>query len=99
MKKISWSVEKNIKLKGDKNRSICFEDIVAVLETGRHIDDIEHPNQEKYPHQRMFVVMVNDYVYGVPYVENDDEIFLKTAFQSRVLKHLYLPDETNDKQT
>jgi hypothetical protein len=72
---------------------------VAVLETGRRIDDIEHPNQEKYPHQRMFVVMVNDDIYGVPYVENDDEIFLKTAFQSCVLKHLYLPDDTNDKQT
>jgi hypothetical protein len=97
MKKIGWSIEKNIKLKSDKNRSISFEDIVAVLETGRHLDDIEHPNQDKYPHQRMFVVMVNDYVYGVPYVESDDEIFLKTAFKSRLLKNLYLAGEPNDK--
>jgi hypothetical protein len=96
MKKISWSIEKNRTLKEDKHRSICFEDIVAVLETGDYLDDVKHPNQDKYPHQRMFVVLVNDYVYGVPYIETDEEIFLKTAFQSRRLKNIYLTGETND---
>lgn len=45
----------------------------------------------------MFVVLVNDYVYGVPYVETSEEIFLKTAFQSRRLKNTYLTGESNDK--
>jgi hypothetical protein len=96
MKKISWSIEKNRKLKEDRLRSICFEDIVTALETGGYLADIEHPNHEKYPHQRMFVVLINNYVYGVPYVETDDEIFLKTAFQSRRLKNTYLPGEANE---
>ena len=90
MKRITWSVEKNRQLINDSNRAICFEDIVAVLETGDYLDDISHPNLVKYPHQRMFVVLINDYVYGVPYVETETEIFLKTAFQSRRLKGIYL---------
>jgi hypothetical protein len=96
MKKISWSDEKNKQLKANKHRSICFEDILAVLENEGHLDDIAHPNQDKYPHQRMYVVLVNDYVYGVPYVESETEIFLKTAFQSRRLKNSYLTGESND---
>ena len=97
MKRIVWSIEKSRELKENRHRSICFEDIMAVLETESLLDDILHPNQGKYPHQRMFVVLVNDYVYGVPYVETEDEIFLKTAFQSRRLKAAYLKGETDDR--
>ena len=97
MKKISWSIEKNQALKNDPLRAICFEDIVAVLETGGLLANVKHPNHLKYPHQQMFVVLVHDYVYGVPYVETDDEIFLKTAFQSRRLKQTYLTDDPNEK--
>jgi hypothetical protein len=64
---------------------VCFEDIVAAIESGGLLDDIEHVNSKKYPHQRMFVVLFNDYVYGVPYVANDEEIFLKTVYPSRKL--------------
>jgi hypothetical protein len=99
MKKLVWSTEKNQQLKDDTNRAICFEDIVTVLETDGFLDDIKHPNQIKYPHQRMFVVLVNGYVYGVPYVENDEEIFLKTAFQSRRLKNAYLGSKADDENT
>lgn len=97
MKKLTWSIEKSRTLKQDKHRSVCFEDIVAVLEAGDYLADIEHPNHDKYPHQRMFVVLVNGYVYGVPYVETEMEIFLKTAFQSRRLKNTYLTGEINEK--
>jgi hypothetical protein len=93
MKKITWSVEKNRALKENEHRSICFEDIVAALETDDYLADIAHPNVDKYPHQRMFVVLINDYVYGVPYVETADEIFLKTAFQSRRLREIYRTDK------
>ena len=47
------------------------------------LDDISHPNDEKYAHQRVFVVAIDDYVYLVPYVETEDEIFLKTVIPGR----------------
>jgi hypothetical protein len=54
------------------------------------LDDIDHPNQEKYGHQNMFVINVDDYVYLVPYVENEQEIFLKTIIPSRKATKKYL---------
>ncbi len=94
MRTIAWSPEKNRELKSDARRRICFEDIVAAIESGGLLDDIEHPNREKYPGQRMLVVLANGYVYAVPYVSTPDGIFLKTAFPSRRLKAYYLPDKS-----
>ena len=81
MKPINWNPEKNRIL--IEERGISFEDIIFCLQSGGLLDDIAHPNQEKYSHQRMFVVAVDEYVYLVPYVENDAEIFLKTIVPSR----------------
>ena len=66
MRTIGWSPEKNRELKSDTARRICFEDIVAAIEAGGLLDDIEHPNREKYPGQRVLVVLVNAYVYASP---------------------------------
>ncbi len=88
---------KNHELKSDSKRRICFEDIVAAIESGGLLDDIEHPNREQYPGQRSLVVLANSYVYAVLYVETPEGIFLKTAFPSRRLKARYLPDESNEK--
>lgn len=54
------------------------------------IDDIDHPNQEKYFGQRMMVFNINNYIYLVPYIENVDEIFLKTIIPSRKATKNYL---------
>jgi hypothetical protein len=59
MRAIEWRPEKNRELKSDAKRRICFEDIVAAIESGGLLDDIEHPNREKYPGQRMLVVLAN----------------------------------------
>ncbi len=80
MKTISWSPEKNRELKSDAKRNICFEDIVAAIESGGLLDDIEYPNAEKYPGQRMLVVLAKAHVYAVPYVRTPEGIFLKTVF-------------------
>lgn len=90
MKRIVWSIEKNHILKHHPKRNICFEDIVVAFETGGLLDDIKHPNKDKYPDQRIFVVFCKNYVYAVPYMENEKEIFLKTIFPSRRLKNIYL---------
>jgi uncharacterized DUF497 family protein len=77
----NWNSDKNQLLK--KERGISFERIVFEIGSGNELDVLEHPNQEKYPGQRISMVQVDDYVYAVPYVETDTEIFLKTIIPSR----------------
>ena len=91
MKPITWNPNKNRKLIEEKNLS--FEDIVFFLKSGGLLDDISHPNKEKYPQQRMFVVAIDEYSYLVPYVENEEEIFLKTIVPSRKATKQYLGDK------
>ncbi len=47
-------------------------------QSGGLLDDMFHPNKDNYPQQRIFVVSIGEYVYLVPYVETEEEIFLKT---------------------
>lgn len=91
MKLINWSREKNEWLR--ENREICFEDILYYLTHDLVIDDIDHPNKEKYSNQRIMVFNINDYIYLVPYVETEDEIFLKTIIPSRKATKSYLEDK------
>ena len=71
-------------------RNICFEDVIFSLQSGGLLDDSPHPNREKYAHQRVYTLSVDDYVYLVPYVESDNEIFLKTIVPSRKATKQYL---------
>ncbi len=88
MKPINWNSTKNQQLISE--RGISFEDIVFYLQQGALLDDVEHPNSDKYPDQRMFVINIDDYVHLVPYVENTKEIFLKTVIPSRKATKAYL---------
>ena len=90
MPNLMWSEEKNQLLKQHPDRAICFEDIVSAIESGGLLDDIEHVNDGRYAHQRQYVVLFNNYVYCVPYVVDDDVIFLKTIYPSRKLTRKYL---------
>ena len=96
MAKLVWSEDKNQALKARLDRGICFENIAAAVENGGLLDDVEHPDRVKYPHQRMMIVLVKGYVYGVPYVKTGDVLFLKTAFPSRQLKKTYLAGDPHD---
>jgi hypothetical protein len=55
---------------------------------------LAHPNPEQYPGQRILVVEVNQYVYLVPFVEDDDYLFLKTIIPSRKATRDYLRQDT-----
>ncbi len=89
MKKIfNWNSDKNQQLINE--RSISFEDIVLNIHLGNEFDIYEHPNKERYPNQKVSVVRVEDYVYLVPFVENEDEIFLKTIIPSRKATKQYI---------
>jgi len=45
---------------------------------------------QEYPNQKISVVRVEQYVYLVPYVESETEIFLKTIIPSRKATKKYL---------
>lgn len=60
------------------------------IERGEVVDLLEHPNQGRYPRQRIFVVAVDKYAYLVPFVESADEVFLKTIIPSRKATRKYL---------
>ncbi|NLW05053.1 MAG: BrnT family toxin [Pseudomonadaceae bacterium] len=81
MKQINWNAEKNQLLMVE--RGVSFEDVVFAIQSEKLLDDGPHPNKEKYPNQRIFVVQIDSYAWLVPYVENDTEIFLKTIIPSR----------------
>lgn len=87
MKTIAWSIEKNEALKAE--RGVSFEDIVFHIFAGDIIDTFDHPNQEKYPGQKIHAIAVEEYVYLVPFVESDEEVFLKTIIPSRKATKLY----------
>ena len=94
MKFFAWDDAKNAKLRAD--RGIGFEDIVFHVERGDLLDILEHPNPNRYADQRIFVVQRDDYVYLVPYVEDEDTVFLKTIIPSRKATNQYLGEESDD---
>lgn len=81
MKRLRWSHEKNEVLK--RMRGISFEEAAYHIEHDDVLDVRKHPDQERYPHQQIFIIELADYVCLVPFVENEDEIFLKTIIPSR----------------
>ena len=80
-KPIRWNAEKNLELK--QKRDVSFEEILSAIERGGLMLTLDHPNQERYPNQRVWVVSFRDYAHLVPFVETDDEVFLKTIMPSR----------------
>lgn len=77
----NWNAEKNQLLM--RERGVSFERIVFEIASGNELAVLEHPNQEKYPGQKISMVQVDDYVYAVPFIEREEEIFLKTIIPSR----------------
>jgi uncharacterized DUF497 family protein len=82
-----WDERKNKQLQG--NRGVCFEDVLVAIGEERLLDVLPHHNPEKYPNQKLFIVQIRDYVYYVPFVENNDMIFLKNIIPSRKYQKQY----------
>ena len=94
MKYFDWNDEKNELLK--QVRGLSFEEVVLAIETGGLLDRLRHPNSGKYPHQIVFYVEVNHYVYAVPFVEDDQKIFLKTIIPDRKATRKYLKGDSDE---
>lgn len=88
MKPFEWSNEKNRWLK--QERGIGFEEVVFAILEGKLVDIVEHPNPDKYPNQRIYLIELDCYIYAVPYEEKEDAIVLKTLFPTRKYTKIYL---------
>jgi len=88
MKPFNWNKDKNQQLQ--EQRGTTFEEIAQAIEQGNLLDVIKHYNPDKYPNQKILIVKIDDYVYLVPFVENDLEIFLKSIIPSRKMTKKYL---------
>jgi len=77
----NWNPEKNLLL--IRERGISFERVVVEISSGNELAVLDHPNQAKYPGQKISMVQVDDYVYAVSFIETESEIFLKTIIPSR----------------
>ena len=89
MKYFDWDEDKNKWLIA--NRDISFEMCQAALEQGCLLATI--PNKHPHTHQKKLYILINDYVYVVPYVEDDQKIFFKTIYPSRKATKKYLPNK------
>ena len=77
-----WSTEKNQQL--TEQRGVSFELVVSAIEQGGLVDVLEHPNQDRYPGQLIYVVEIDEYLHLVPFVTQPDGTrFLKTIIPSR----------------
>ncbi len=88
MKRIEWNDFKNELLRNE--RSVSFEDVLQEIQQNRILANEEHPNRQN---QYIFIVRINDYAYLVPYVEDEEKIFLKTIIPSRKATKKYLKGE------
>jgi hypothetical protein len=81
MKPYIWSIEKNDWLRN--NRNISFEEVVLAISQHQIKEVYDHPNQIKYHGQKIYEIDINDYIYLVPFIDNDNDYFLKTIIPSR----------------
>jgi hypothetical protein len=87
-RELEWSPKKNEELK--QRYGFGFERVLVALAEGALLDNRTHPGGERYGHQRQLVVQINAYAWIVPFVQDDQAIFLKTMFPSRKATKRYL---------
>lgn len=88
VKYFDWNEDKNKILK--EKRGISFEEIKLAVEGGDLLDTYNHPNQKRYPGQKIMVIKIDDYAYLVPYIRDTEKVFLKTIIPSRKATKKYL---------
>ncbi len=88
MRLITWSEPKNVWLK--ENRGVSFEQVAVLIEQGKTVDVFDHPDQDKYPGQKIAVVEIDQYALLVPFDVEGDEMILRTIIPSRKSTKKYL---------
>ena len=83
-----YNYEKNSQLL--ETRGLGFEEIIQAISEGNILDIRKHPNELKYPEQKILYVRVLEEVYAVPFIEEKDCFFLKTLFPTRKARKEFL---------
>ncbi len=91
MKFYDWNETKNQLLR--QERDISFEDVVLAIDNKQILAIVKHHNKNHYPNQSVFIVNINHYAYLVPFVEDEEKIFLKTIIPSRKATRKYLVEK------
>ena len=86
MKKIRWDPEKSQLIQDNPDRGVSLELIAELIQNEVVLDLIE---RERYPDQKAFVVPIAEQVWCVPFLEDEESIFLITAWPDRKLKRQY----------
>jgi hypothetical protein len=92
MKYINWNLEKNKKLIEERN--ISFEMCLLKIQDGEILDILHNRN---YIEQKIFVLEIKNYIYLIPFVETEKEVFLKTIIPSRKFTKKYLGNKKDEK--
>ena len=80
MKTITWAKDKAEKLRNDKTRNyVGFERCIVAIENGDILAIIDNPTRDN---QRMLILEIDAYAYVVPFVETEDEWFLKSVLRT-----------------
>ena len=52
------------------------------MRAGGVVDLLDNPSVQ-YPHKKIALIEIDEYIVAVPYVREGNEVFLKTAFKNR----------------
>lgn len=85
MKKIEWNSEKNDWLIA--TRGVSFEECLDLISRDKFLDIIK--NKSPYTNQKIFILRIRNYIHIVPFVEDDEKIFLKTIIPHSKLNKKY----------
>ncbi len=85
--KYDWNPDKNEWLK--QERQLSFEWVVFHLSQGDVWKIAAPPDQQKYPDQKIYFVIIDEYIYMIPHVIQKEYIFLKTIIPSRKATKIY----------
>ncbi len=88
--KFEWDSNKNEWLK--KERKISFEQIIFHLLQGDLWKIADHPDQIRYPGQKIYFVILDNYIYLVPHLKQKNQIYLKTIIPSRKATKDYIKE-------
>lgn len=88
VKYFDWDKKKSKKLK--EERGISFEEIYVLIQEDKILEVIDHPNQKQHPNQKIILVVIEEYIYMIPFVEDEKKYFLKTIIPSRKMTKNYL---------
>ena len=86
-----WNPDKNEWLKS--NRNISFEEIIFHLSQGDVWKTADHPDKHKYPGQKVYFVIVNEYIFLVPHIIEKKYTFLKTIIPNRKATQICLKEK------